>query len=119
MLGRCHRGRAAAAAALLIAAGVAGAAAAGASGAAAAEKAFSLTITGAAGARYSGQCTLTRAGGEQTLELAGVVPRHEELMAEAIACRIESAGSITVEIAREGSRSRSTISGGTAHIAVR
>ena len=111
MFGRCHRGCATAGAALLIAAG--------AGGAAAAEKSFSLAITGAAGARYAGQCTLTTAGGEQTIELSGVVPRHEELMAEAIACRIESAGSITVEIARDGSRSRSAINGGTAHLVAR
>ena len=111
MFGRCHRGCATVGSALLIAAG--------ASGAAAAEKSFSLTITGAAGARYAGQCMLTTAAGEKTIELSGVVPRHEELMAEAIACRIESAGSITVEIAHDGSRSRSAISGGTAHLAVR
>ena len=110
MLGR-HSAGAGAAAALLIVAG--------ASGAASAEKSFSLAITGAAGVRYAGQCTLTTAAGEETIELSGIVPRHEELTAEAIACRIESAGSITVEIARAGSRSRSTISGGTAHLAVR
>ena len=92
----------------------------GASGmAAAAEKSFSLTITGAAGARYTGQCTLTTAGGDETLELSGVVPRHEDLTAETVVCRIASAGAITVEIAHDGSRSRSTITGGTAQIAVR
>lgn len=111
MLRRWRRPGPAASAALLIAAG--------AGGAAAAEKAFSLAITGAAGARYAGHCTLTTAAGEQTIELVGVVPRREELLAEAIACRIESAGSITVEIAHGGSRSRSVISGGTAHLAVR
>jgi hypothetical protein len=92
--------------------------AAGASGAAA-EKSFSLAITGAAGTRYAGQCTLTTAAGEQTLELAGVVPRHEELRAEAVVCRIQSAGSITLEIARAGSVSRATVTGGTAHVAAR
>jgi len=111
MLWRWHRRCATAAAALLIAAG--------AGGAAAAEKSFSLTITGAEGARYAGECTLTTAAGEETIELAGVVPRHEEMKAEAVACRIESAGLITVEIAYDGSRSRSTINRGTAHVAVR
>jgi hypothetical protein len=99
MPGRYHSAGAAAAA-LLVGAG-----------AVAAEKSFSLIITGAAGARYTGQCTLTTAGGEQTLGLSGVVPRCEELSAEAVACRIASAGSITVEIAHDGSRSRSTITG--------
>jgi len=92
--------------------------AAGAS-AAAAEKSFSLAITGAEGTRYAGQCTLTTAAGDETVELSGVVPRHQEFMAETIACRIESAGLITVEIAHDGSLSRSSINGGTAHVAAR
>jgi hypothetical protein len=104
--------RTTAAAALLIAAGASALALAG-------EKSFSLAITGAEGARYAGRCTLTTAAGEETIELSGVVPRHEELGAEAVACRIESAGRITVEIAHDRSRSRSVINGGTAHLAVR
>ena len=109
-MGRCH-GRSATAGALLMAAGV--------GGAAAAEKSFSLVITGAEGARYAGRCTVTTAAGEETLEVSGVVPRHEELSAEAIACRIESAGLITLEIAYDDSRSRSVVNGGTASVAVR
>ena len=110
MLGRTRRACATAGALLI---------AAGATGAAAAEKSFALAITGAAGVRYSGQCTLTTAAGEKTVELSGVVPRHEELNADAVACRIESAGRITVEVVYDGNRSRSTINGGTAHLAVR
>ena len=110
-MGRSHRPCATAGAALLIAAG--------AGGTAAAEKSFSLAITGAEGTRYTGQCTLTTAAGEETIELSGVVPRHEELSAEAVACRIESDGLITVEIAYDGSRSRSVVQGGIAHLAVR
>jgi hypothetical protein len=93
--------------------------AAGAGSAAAAEKPFSLAITGADGVRYTGRCTLTTAAGEETIELSGVVPWHEELSAEAVVCRIESAGSITVEIAHDGSVSRSVISGGRARVAAR
>ena len=78
-----------------------------------------VTITGAEGTRYAGQCTLTTAAGDRTIEIFGIVPRHQELLGEAIACRIESAGRIAVEIARDGSRSRSVISGGTAHVAAR
>jgi hypothetical protein len=89
------------------------------SGAAAAEKSFALAITGAEGASYNGQCTLTTAAGKETVEISGVVPRHQEFTAEAIACRIESAGSIALEIAHDGSLSRSRISGGTAHLAAR
>jgi hypothetical protein len=91
----------------------------GAGGSHPAEKSLSLDITGAQGARYTGQCTLTTAAGEETFELSGVVPRHEEFTGEGLACRIESAGSIAVEIARDGSRSRSATSGGTVRIAVR
>jgi hypothetical protein len=109
-MGRGRR-RSTAAGALLIAAG--------AGAAAAAEKSFSLAITGAAGVRYAGQCTLTTAVGEETIELSGVVPRHEELTGEAIVCRIGSAGLITVEIAHDGSLSRSMVSGGTARVAAR
>jgi hypothetical protein len=111
MAGRSHRRSATAGAALLIAAG--------AGGAAAAEKTFSLAITGAEGAGYTGHCTLTTAASERTTELSGVVPRRGEFMAEAVVCRIASSGSITVEIARAGSVSRSTITGGTAHVAAR
>jgi len=111
MTARCHGRSAAAAAALLMAAG--------AGGGAAAEKSFSLVISGDEGVRYTGRCTLTTAAGETTIELSGVVPRREELMAEAVVCRIASAGLITVEIAHNGSRSRSTIKGGTAHVAAR
>jgi hypothetical protein len=93
--------------------------AAGAGSAAAAEKLFSLAITGADGVRYTGRCTLTTAAGEETIELSGVVPRHEELTGEAIVCRIGSAGLITVEIAHDGSLSRSMVSGGTARVAAR
>jgi hypothetical protein len=108
MTGRWQR-RGATAGALLIAAGAGSAA----------DKSFSLAISGAAGTRYAGQCTLTTAGGETTLELAGTVPRDEELVAEAVVCRIASAGSITVTLARAGSVSRSTVTGGTARIAMR
>jgi hypothetical protein len=109
-MGRGHR-RSLTAGALLMAAG--------AGGAAAAEKSFSLTITGAEGVRYTGRCTLTTAAGEKSIELAGVVPRHEELTCEGVVCQIESAGQITVEIAHAGSVSRSVISGGTARVAAR
>jgi hypothetical protein len=89
------------------------------SGAAAGQEPFSLTITGAEGTRYTGQCALTTAAGDRTIEISGIVPRRQELRAEAVICRIESAGLIAVEITGAGSRSRSVISGGTAHVAAR
>ena len=88
-------------------------------GEAAVAKTFTLVITGAAGARYTGRCTLTTAAGEETFELTGVVPRYEELTGAGLSCRIEGAGLIAVEIAHDGSVSRSVTSGGTINIAVR
>ncbi len=88
-------------------------------GEAAMAKSFSLAITGAEGARYAGRCTLTTAAGEETFELAGVVPRHEELTGEGLACRIEAAGRITVEVTHGGGVSRSVTSGGMVNFAVR
>ena len=74
MIGRRHGWSAAAGAALFTVAGMGG-------GEAAVTKTFSLVITGAEGARYTGRCTLTTAAGEETFELTGVVPRYEELRA--------------------------------------
>lgn len=91
----------------------------GASAGDTAEKSFSLEITGAQGVHYAGQCTLTTAAGEETFELAGIVPRHQAFTGEGLACRIESTGSITVEVAGDGSRSRSATSGGTVRIGLR
>jgi hypothetical protein len=96
------------------------AAGAGTGGGAALAKTFSLSITGAEGARYAGRCTLTTASGEEeTLELSGVVPRHERLEGDGLACRIEGDGRIVVEVARNGSRSRSATTGGVINISVR
>ena len=102
--------------------GIAGAVllvAAGGSGGDAGERAFSLEISGSAGVRYTGRCTLTTAAGEEAFELSGVVPRHEAFTGQGLACTIESAGSIAVEIAHGAERTRSVTSGGTVRIAVR
>jgi hypothetical protein len=56
---------------------------AGAGGAAAAESSFILTITGTEGAHYTVAVPAYHGGGEETIKLAGVVPRHEQLTAEA------------------------------------
>jgi hypothetical protein len=113
MSGRRHRWRTVAGAALVIAAAGAG------GGEAAVAKAFTLVITGAEGARYTGRCTLTTAAGAETLALAGTVPRREALTGEGLACRIEAAGRIAVEITHGGGVSRAMTSGGTVNIAVR
>jgi hypothetical protein len=112
MSGRRHGWSTVAGAALVIATG------AGSSEAVMA-KAFTLAITGAEGARYTGRCTLTTAAGEETFVLIGTVPRREELTGEGLTCRIEAAGLVAVEISHGGSVSRSVTSGGTINIAVR
>ncbi len=112
---RRHGWSTAAGAALVIAAG-----AGGGQAAMAMAEAFTLVITGAEGARYTGRCTLTTAAGEEeTFELTGTVPRREELTGAGLACRIEAAGRIAVEIRHGGGVSRSVTSGGTVNIAVR
>jgi hypothetical protein len=88
-------------------------------GAKAAEGSFSLVITGAEGARYAGRCILMTIAGEETLELSGVVPRHEEFTGQGLSCRIESMSPIAVEITHDGNLSRSVTNGGTVRIAVR
>jgi hypothetical protein len=110
MIKRPHGWGSAAGAALIIAAGAA---------AKATDRSFSLLITGAEGARYTGRCILTTEAGEEMLELSGVVPRREELTGQGLACRIESTGLIAVEIAHDGNLSRSVANGGTVRIAVR
>lgn len=85
----------------------------------AAETSLSLEITGSEGVRYTGRCTLTTAAGEETFELSGVVPRHDEFTGDGLACRIASGGLIAVEIAHDGNRSRSVTNGGIIRIAVR
>jgi hypothetical protein len=112
MIGRRYGRCALAGAALGIAIGAGG-------GKAAMATSFSLAITGAEGARYAGRCTLKTAAGEETFELAGVVPRHEEVTGEGLTCRIEAAGRITVEVTHGGGVSRSVTSGGTVNFAVR
>ena len=109
MIKRRHGWGSTAGAALLIAVGA---------GAKAAEGTFSLVITGAEEARYQGRCILTTMAGEETLELSGVVPRHEELTGQGLVCRIKSTALIAVEIAHDGNLSRSVTNGGTVNIAV-
>lgn len=111
MSGRRHGWRTVAGAALVIATGVGGSEAVMATD-------FVLAITGAEGARYTGRCTLTMAAGEETIELSGIVPHRQELTGEALACRIEAAGLIAVEITHGASVSRSITNSGIIHIAV-
>jgi hypothetical protein len=78
---------------------------------------FVLSITGAEGGRYSGYCVLTTALGEEKLDVSGIVPRHEELVGEALVCRIKCEGLIAVQITHDGNISRSVTNGGIVNVA--
>jgi hypothetical protein len=85
----------------------------------AADKIFALDITGDQAARYTGRCIVTTATGDETLELSGVVPQHQQVTGQGLVCSFESEGSISVEISRQGRVSRGATNGGRISIAVR
>jgi hypothetical protein len=88
-------------------------------GAAAMAKTFDLTISGDAGARYSGTCTVSTAEGDQTVTLEGGVPGERTFVAEGLTCELRAEGRIVVEVVHDGSRARSATSGGVIRISVR
>jgi hypothetical protein len=82
-------------------------------------KTFDLTISGDAGARYSGTCTLATAEGDHAVTLAGGVPEERTFVADGLTCELQAEGRVVVEIAYDGSRARSATSGGVIRISVR
>jgi len=82
-------------------------------------KTFHLTISGDAGARYSGTCTLTTGADDQSVTLEGAVPGEREFTADGLSCRLHTEGRVVVEILHDGSRARSATSGGVIHLVVR
>jgi hypothetical protein len=82
-------------------------------------KTFHLSISGDQGVRYSGACTVSAASGEERIELEGTVPLERTFDGEAVTCRIDADGRLVVEIAHNGSRSRSATSGGTIQVSAR
>jgi hypothetical protein len=88
-------------------------------GATAMAKTFDLTISGDAGARYSGTCTVSTGAGDHTVVLAGGVPDQRTFAADGLSCELQAEGRIEVEIVHDGSRARSATSGGVIRISVR
>jgi hypothetical protein len=82
-------------------------------------KTFHLSISGEDGARYSGVCTVRAASGDQSIELEGAVPVKREFDGDGLICRFRAEGQVVVEIAHNGSRSRSATTGGTIRVSAR
>jgi hypothetical protein len=82
-------------------------------------KTFHLAISGDAGARYSGTCTVTTGAGDETVALEGGVPSERTFTADGLNCRLRAEGRIVVEIVHDGSRARSAASGGVIQLSVR
>lgn len=81
--------------------------------------AISLSIDGDPDASVRGSCTLQRTGGEEVIVLDGPVPIARTLEGQELTCELTAAGRVVVEIARNGSRSRSTTRDGQVRISVR
>lgn len=77
---------------------------------------FKLSITGDEGTRYAGQCRVIRDKQEDIVDLEDELPLERSFVADGMDCRIEAKGRLTVEIVHDGSRSRSTTSGGVVNI---
>jgi hypothetical protein len=82
-------------------------------------KTFHLSILGEDGARYSGACTIMAGSGDESIELEGVVPLKREFDGDGLICRFRAEGQVVVEIAHNGSRSRSATTGGTIRVSAR
>jgi hypothetical protein len=82
-------------------------------------KTFHLSISGDGGARYSGACTVAAASGDARVELEGAVPLERTFDGDGLSCRFRAEGRVVVEIAHNGSRSRSASDGGTIQVGAR
>jgi hypothetical protein len=82
-------------------------------------KTFQLSISGDDGARYSGACTVMVASGDESIELQGAVPLEREFDGDGLSCRFRAEGQVIVEIAHNGSRSRSATTDGLIRVSAR
>lgn len=81
-------------------------------------KAITLTIRGEPGSRVSGSCTLETTGGEEAVPVEGPVPVERQLSGLALRCDLTAQGQVVVEIARDGSRTRSATRNGRIRLRV-
>jgi hypothetical protein len=82
-------------------------------------KTYALSITGDAGTRYRGSCTVDLSVGTATIDLDGTVPFEQRFDGEGLSCEVQADGRIAAQIDHEGGRSRSETSGGTARVRAR
>jgi hypothetical protein len=78
-----------------------------------------LLATGSQEARVRGRCVLRRAGGDQVFEIDEAVPFERRWKGAGLHCELEAQGRVTVKAIRDGSRSRSSVSGGRMVIEIR
>ena len=78
-----------------------------------------VEVSGPAGARFNGQCTLDTAAGSQDIAYDGIVPDSREFAASGIACRFSTRDTITIEVRRNGNVSRTSTTGGTVSLNLR
>ena len=78
-----------------------------------------LAASGSQGARVRGQCVLRQGDGNQALEIDEAVPFERHCEGVGLGCELEAQGRVTVEVVRDGGRSRSSVSGGRMIIEVR
>jgi hypothetical protein len=62
---------------------------------------------------------LRKGDGNQALEIDEAVPFERRWEGVGLRCELEAQGRVTVEVVRDGSRSRSSVSGGRMTIEVR
>lgn len=77
-----------------------------------------LRIGGAEGARFKADCELKSAEGTQTFSVEQAVPFEASYSGSGLICSVSSGSQIDVEVAKGGSSSRSSVSGGTARVNV-
>lgn len=80
---------------------------------------YHLRLDGDRGTEYTGSCLVLTNDSETEVTLQGTVPHEQDIVGDGLACRLEATGRLVVDIVHDGSRSRSTTSGGTVNIKLR
>lgn len=78
-----------------------------------------LVVSGGAGVRVEGACTLRTATGETVEPIAEAVPFERRWHGTGLRCELAADGPVTVEVSRAGNRSRTSTSGGRLVVEVR
>lgn len=79
-----------------------------------------LSLSGPEGTTFEGHCVITRADGEEELELSGQTPEERTFNGDGLRCTLNSSGRLTVEASKDdGNVSRTTTSGGKVTFSIR